>query len=39
MISLGPLIIEDGLVMDRFPKTRQTARDIIVNKNNQILKA
>ena len=39
MISLGPLIVEEGLIVDRIPKTRQTARAIIINEENQLLMA
>ncbi len=39
MISLGPLIIEEGLVFDRKPKTRQTARAIIINEKYELLMA
>lgn len=39
MITFGPLIIEKGLKLDRMPKTRYTARAIIVNKKNEYLMA
>ncbi len=39
MISLGPLIIEEGLSFDRMPKTRQTARAIIMNDRCEVLLA
>ena len=39
MIAFGPLIIEKGLVFDRKPKTRQTARAIIFNDQNELLMA
>ncbi len=39
MINLGPLIIEEGLTFDRKPKTRQTARAIMLNNKNELLMA
>lgn len=39
MINLGPLIIEEGLQFDRKPKTRQTARAIIINDQCELLMA
>lgn len=39
MISLGPLIIEEGLQFDRPPKTRQTARAIMINDDYECLMA
>ena len=39
MINLGPLIIEKGLAFDRMPKTRQTARAIIINEQGELLMA
>lgn len=39
MINLGPLIIEEGLTFNRKPKTRQTARAIILNEHGELLMA